>query len=83
VGNANPVQLDVFIHAIEQALGKSAIRIHREIQAGDVEVTAADTRSLRTWTGQSPSTDLHVGVQRFVDWYAQRHGIKNRAANTF
>lgn len=76
VGNANPVQLDVFIQAIEQALGKSAIRINREIQGGDVEVTAADTCSLQTWTGQSPSTDLHVGVKRFVDWYVQRYGVK-------
>jgi UDP-glucuronate 4-epimerase len=77
VGNANPVQLDVFIQAIEQALGKSAIRINREIQAGDVEVTAADTSSLQAWTGQSPGTDLHVGVKRFVDWYVQRYGVQN------
>ena len=74
VGNAQPVPLDAFIQAIEQALGKSAIQIHREIQAGDVEITAADTESLQAWTGKTPATDLMVGVQSFVDWYVQRYG---------
>jgi UDP-glucuronate 4-epimerase len=74
VGNAQPVPLNAFIQAIEQALGKSAIQIHREIQAGDVEITAADTESLQAWTGKTPATDLMVGVQSFVDWYVQRYG---------
>lgn len=78
VGNAQPVPLDAFIRAIEQALGMSSVRINRDIQAGDVEVTAADTHSLQAWTGQSPGTDLTVGVQRFVDWYALRYGVLPR-----
>ncbi len=31
--------------------------------------TAADTAALAAWVGFAPSTPIHVGVARFVDWY--------------
>lgn len=81
VGNSQPIQLDVFIQAIENALNMPAVRINREIQAGDVEITAADTQALQEWTGQAPHTTLSTGVKSFVDWYVHRHGIQV-SANT-
>lgn len=75
VGNAQPVHLGSFIEAIEDALGIEAIRIHRPLQPGDVEFTAADTQALQAWTGQAPHTPVSQGVAHFVRWFASRHGL--------
>lgn len=75
VGNAQPIPLGSFIEAIEDVLGIEAIRIHRPLQPGDVEFTAADTQALQAWTGQAPNTPVSQGVAHFVRWFASRHGL--------
>ncbi|NBQ87254.1 MAG: NAD-dependent epimerase [Betaproteobacteria bacterium] len=82
IGNASPVALLDFVQAIEQALGKQAVRDLLPMQAGDVMSTEADTRALDEWIGFVPATPIREGVQRFVDWYLpyrQQHPLPLRA----
>ena len=69
IGNNDPVELSAFIEAIENAVGIKAKKNLLPMQAGDVPATFADIEALETAVGFRPSTPIHVGVQRFVDWY--------------
>ncbi|HCT1400349.1 TPA: NAD-dependent epimerase [Morganella morganii] len=69
IGNGQPVQLTDFIAALEQSLGKQAIKNFLPMQAGDVYTTWADTEDLFTVTGYRPQVSIEQGVQAFVDWY--------------
>jgi UDP-glucuronate 4-epimerase len=68
IGNSNPLELGVYIEAIEKALGKKAIRNNRELQAGDVLSTHSDTHRLENYIGFKPQTDVYEGVKQFVEW---------------
>ena len=69
IGNSSPVNLMDFIEAIEESIGKKAIKELMPIQAGDVPVTWADVSDLENELGYKPDTPVKVGVKRFVDWY--------------
>lgn len=69
IGNNQPVKLMTFIEAIEQALGKAAVKEYLPMQDGDVPATYADIDDLQQAVGFKPATPIDVGVQRFVDWY--------------
>ena len=69
IGNNRPVQLGVFIQALEAALGKTAIKNLLPMQPGDVPATYADIEELRDATGFTPSTPLEEGLRRYVAWY--------------
>ncbi len=69
IGNSDKVRLLDFIEALEDALGKKAIRNYMDMQPGDVSATWADASLLRTLTGYRPETDFRDGVARFVRWY--------------
>jgi len=69
IGNQGPVQLMEFVAAIEQAIGKTAEKLMRPMQPGDVPATYADVSELQDWTGFKPGTPIREGVGRFVDWY--------------
>ncbi|WP_026791413.1 NAD-dependent epimerase [Pleomorphomonas oryzae] len=69
IGGGQPVGLLDFIAAIEQALGKPAIRNLLPMQKGDVPQTFAAPDLLRALTGYVPDTDVPHGVQNFVEWY--------------
>ena len=58
-----------FIDAIEQELGRKAIRNYMPMQAGDVPATWANAALLVALTGYRPQTDFREGVARFVRWY--------------
>lgn len=73
IGNSDKVRLEDFIDAIEQELGKKAIRNYMDMQPGDVPATWADASLLRTLTGYSPATDVREGVKRFVVWYREQY----------
>lgn len=76
IGNHQPVELLTFIEAIENTLGKKAIKNMLPMQAGDVVVTFAETRELRDEFGFAPSTSLQEGVGKFVEWFVDYHEIK-------
>lgn len=69
VGNSEPVKLDTFIKAIEQAVGKKAVRNLLPMQAGDVPATWADASLLKALTNYVPRTNIYDGIKDFVEWY--------------
>ena len=69
IGNGDSVRLEDFIDALEQAIGKPAVRNYMDMQAGDVPATWADSSLLFELTGYRPQTDIREGVRRFVEWY--------------
>jgi len=69
IGNNNPVKLMDFVEAIENAVGKKAIKNFMPLQAGDVPSTCADVSELEAAVGFKPDTSIQVGIDRFVDWY--------------
>ena len=75
IGNNKPVQLMEYVEAIEEALGKKAIKNFLPMQAGDVPSTCADVSELERVTGFKPNTSVKEGVRRFVDWYRAYYKI--------
>ncbi len=69
IGNNNPVKLTEYIEALEEALGKQAIRNLLPLQAGDVPDTFADVSDLERELGYKPATTVKQGVAAFVEWY--------------
>ncbi|MDO8280093.1 MAG: NAD-dependent epimerase [Burkholderiaceae bacterium] len=78
IGNQQPVELVDYIDAIEQALGKRAIRNLMPMQLGDMASTFSDTRRLAALTGVSQSTPVGEGVRKFIDWYLGYYGADKR-----
>ncbi len=74
IGNSDKVRLLDFIDAIEESLGKTAIRNYMEMQKGDVPATWADATLLQELTGYRPQTDFKDGIARFVAWFREYHG---------
>ncbi|CUH41972.1 NAD-dependent epimerase/dehydratase family protein [Ruegeria atlantica] len=74
IGNGDKVRLLDFVEAIEEAVGKKAIRNYMPIQMGDVPATWADTDLLQRLTGYRPQTDFKVGIAQFVEWFRDYHG---------
>lgn len=75
IGNNNSEELTHMIALLEAACGRKAIRELHPLQAGDVPETAADISAIAADLGFAPTTDIAVGVPRFVDWYRAYHGI--------
>lgn len=69
IGNNSPVSLGDFILAIENAIGKEAIKSYLPMQAGDVQATHADVSNLIKDFDFNPSTPLQDGVNNFIEWY--------------
>jgi len=69
IGNNSPVQLMRYIAAIEDALGKTAIKEFLPLQAGDVPDTYADVDDLVRDFDYKPQTPVEEGIKRFVEWY--------------
>src|SRR5690606_24872969 len=69
IGNSEKVSLLHFIEAIEDCLGRKAIRNYMDMQMGDVPATWADAGLLQRLTGHRPHTDFRKGVARFVEWF--------------
>ena len=75
IGNNNPVELNHFIHTIEQAVGKAAIKEMMPMQPGDVPATFADIDDLSRDVGFRPATPIETGVGKFVQWYREYYGF--------
>lgn len=69
IGNNSPVKLMEYVEALEEALGKKAIKVLLPIQPGDVPDTFADVSALQNATGYRPATTVKNGVREFVAWY--------------
>jgi len=75
IGNNSPVNLIEYINAIEQAVGKPAIKELLPLQAGDVPDTYANVAELHAAVNYKPETPVKLGVANFVAWYRQFFSI--------
>jgi UDP-glucuronate 4-epimerase len=75
IGNSRSERLLDFIDAIEDSLGRKAIRNFMDIQPGDVPATWADGSLLEHLTGYRPQTDMRDGVDRFITWYREFYAV--------
>ncbi|WP_323041053.1 NAD-dependent epimerase/dehydratase family protein [Gemmobacter sp.] len=75
IGNSDKVKLLDFVDAIEDCLGRKAVRNYLPMQAGDVPATWADATLLQGLTGHRPETPFREGVARFVAWYRDYYRV--------
>ena len=71
IGNNRTVELNDFIAALEEALGRKARRELLPMQPGDVRATWADIDDLAAATGFAPLTPLKEGMAKFVSWFKE------------
>lgn len=69
IGNSKPVELNLYVEAIERVLGKKAIKNMLPLQLGDVPDTYANCERLEDLIGYKPVTSIEEGVSNFVTWY--------------
>lgn len=69
IGNNQPVPLLDYIGALETCLGRKAKMELLPMQPGDVPSTMADVTELEQAVGFRPTTTIHEGIARFVEWY--------------
>ncbi len=74
IGGSHPEGLMTMIELLEKALGVTASKIMRPMQAGDVTATYADVARLAALTGYAPKVDLETGLVRFAAWYRGFYG---------
>jgi len=75
IGNNQPVELMDFITAIEDAIGKKAVKNFMDLQPGDVPATYADVDDLINDVGFKPATPIDVGIRKFVEWYREYNKV--------
>lgn len=69
IGNNQPVKLEAFISALEDKLGKKAIKNYLPMQPGDVYQTYADIDALVQDVDFRPGTSIEEGIEKFINWY--------------
>lgn len=75
IGDSLPIGLMAMIETLEAALGRTAKKIMRPMQPGDVTATFADVSKLHDLTGYRPKIPLETGLKHFVAWYKAYHDI--------
>ncbi|MFO7595762.1 MAG: NAD-dependent epimerase [Desulfocurvibacter africanus] len=75
IGNNNSIELEEYITAMEEAIGKPALRNYVDMQPGDVQATYADVDDLAKAVGFRPTTDIRTGIAKFVEWYRRYYGV--------
>lgn len=75
IGNSRKVGLLDFIDAVEDSVGRKAVRHPMPMQTGDVPATWADAGLLQRLTGYQPATDIRDGIASFVTWYRDYYGV--------
>jgi len=76
LGNHTPVELERFIAVIEQAAGKPAQKIYKELQPGDMVETMADTARAQAAFGFDPSATIEQKLPEVVAWCRDYFGDK-------
>jgi UDP-glucuronate 4-epimerase len=76
IGNNKPVELMDYIEALENSLGKKALKEFLPLQPGDVPDTYADVDDLVEHFSYKPNTSVNQGVENFANWYKQYKDIK-------
>ncbi|KAJ7525809.1 hypothetical protein O6H91_17G067700 [Diphasiastrum complanatum] len=70
LGNTSPVPVPRLVNILEKYLRVKAIKnIMRMPKNGDVPFTHANISHARSEFGYNPTTDLSMGLKKFVKWY--------------
>ncbi len=75
IGNSRPEKLMDMIAALEDLLGRAAVKQFVDMQPGDVLATYADVADLEDAVGFRPATPLREGLERFVAWYRDYYRV--------
>ncbi len=75
IGNNKPVDLEHYIHVLEECLGKKAEKNLLPLQAGDVPDTYADVSDLVRDVDYKPDTSVEDGIANFVAWYRDYYKV--------
>ncbi len=75
IGGDREEKLTRFIEVIEENLGRTAEKVMKPMQPGDVPSTVADIEKLRG-LGWEPTTRIEQGIKNFTDWYREYYGVK-------
>ncbi|MCJ8209617.1 NAD-dependent epimerase [Mucilaginibacter sp. RS28] len=75
IGNSSPVKLMDFIEALENAIGKKAVKNMLPMQLGDVVSTDADMKDLEQDFHYHPKTDIQTGINSFIDWFRKFYNV--------
>ena len=75
IGNNNTVELERYIGAIEEVLGKKAIKEYLPMQPGDVPASFADVEDLQNDVGFKPNTSIEEGIGKFLEWYREYYKV--------
>jgi UDP-glucuronate 4-epimerase len=73
IGNHQPVTVLDFIQTLSGLLGVRPKLEFLPMQPGDVPITCANVDKLRARVGFEPSTPLHEGLAKFVQWFGGWH----------
>ncbi len=71
IGDSHPVGLMAMIESLERAQGRTAEKVMRPMQKGDVTATFADVSKLHALTGYRPKVMLDEGLGRFAAWFRE------------
>lgn len=75
IGNNKPTELMRMIEILEETLGQKAEKNMMPMQPGDVPATYADVDDLAEQVDFRPDTPIEVGIENFVKWYRDYHGL--------
>lgn len=75
IGNNSPVDLEHYIHVLEECLGKKAEKNLLPLQPGDVPDTYADVSDLVNDVDYKPNTSVEEGIAKFVEWYREYYSV--------
>ena len=64
-----------YIEALEESLGKTAVKELLPLQPGDVEDTYADVDDLVEQFDYKPNMSVRQGVMNFSKWYKEYNGL--------
>ena len=69
LGENQVITLDEMLSAIEENLEIMSLKKRLPLQPGDVQITNADISKARALIGYNPTTNFHIGIKKFVEWF--------------
>ena len=79
IGNNQPEPLARIVECLERSLGVTALKTLLPMQLGDVAATYADVDDLARDIGFRPTTTIEDGIARFVAWYRDYVGWREKS----
>ena len=75
IGSQSPIEIRLYIKALEDEFGKRAIINPVPLQPGDVPDTFADMEDFARRFDYRPRTAIRDGIASFATWYREYYGV--------